>query len=252
MSDAVTLTNAVERIERKAKQKEDAENIDEKAKSARRSLNRLNGEMEELADAVSKLQFYRQLLYEAFDHPADLPSVTSALEQAEAATKWDSDEVTNKLVDSNTAQLQDEVSDATDAVEDATEAVKEELRDYWSDWDEQLSSARELQRIIGQQDDEFARTVNWLERLVHQDMRNPGKSASSIVSEWENATDQWENNESLQGLSAFKETHDLDDETIAVIRQLSQNSVRLSDVDVDVLRELKQVSDLAYAVELKI
>ncbi|MFA9427071.1 hypothetical protein [Natronorubrum sp. A-ect3] len=252
MSNATTLADAASQIEQKAKNKEDAENVDAKAKSAQRSLERLNKELEELAEAVSKLQFYRRLLREAFSHSDNLPSVTSALEQAEAATERDRNEVTHKLVDLDTARLQQEISDATDEVEEATETVKDELREYWSDWDDRLSSARELQRIIGQQEDKFAQTVNWLERLVHQGMQNPAKNASSIVNEWENASKQWKNNESLQGLSAFKQTHGLDDETVDVIRQLSQDSVHLSDVDMDVLQELKQVTDLADAVELKI
>lgn len=252
MSDTTALTDAVSRIERKAEEKENAENVEEKTRSVERSLRRINREMGDLADAVSDLQFYRQLLYEAFDHPDDLPSITAALNQAEDVTEIDRHEVADNLVDRDAEDLQEEISEATNEVEAATEDVKAELRDYWSEWDERLESARDLQTIIGQQDDEFARTVNWLERLVHQDMGNPSKSASNIITEWENATGQWENNQSLQGLSAFQETHDLDDQTISVIRRLSQDSVPLAEVDIDVLEELKGVPNLRDAVQLEI
>jgi len=252
MSDADTLTDAVSRIERKAANKEEAENIDEKVNSANRSLGRLNRELNELAEATEELQFYRQILYEAFDHSNDLSSISTALKEAEKATSVDRDGVVDKLVDMETTRYQEQISDATDEVESATDDIKDELRSYWSKWDEDLKSARELQRIIGQQDDEFAQTVDWLDKLVNQDMKNPQKDASSVVFEWENATEQWEENQSLQDLSSFKQTHGLDEETIDVIRDLRQNSVPLSSVDIDVLRELKQVQDLADAVELEI
>ena len=259
MSKVETLNEVVEAIEEQAERKETAENIDEMVATARGTLSSLNGDVEELADEVETLQFYRQVLGEMFD--GNEPSgVRPALEAAETAVQADSDEIINALVENveggqgtTINEFQKDVTGATSSVKDATDSVKGSLRSYQSEWEERLESAKELQQIIGEQNDEFAKTVGWLEEIVTRNMWNPERTASTVVTNWNNATTQWESHQDLQGLDAFQKTHDLSDDAVEAVERLSSRSnLTLSDVDIDVLEELKNIDQLAEAVELSI
>lgn len=259
MSDAAKLSDSVEAIKEKAERKEMAEHIDEKVATAQGTISTLNDDVRELAEAVETLQFYRQLLDEMFEGN-EPPGVQSALEDAESAVRSNKTDIIDTLVENpeggqgtSVNELRKEVTDATSSVKTATDSVKDVLRGYKNEWEKRLSSARDLQEIIGGQYDEFAKTVSWLEQIIGEQMWDSQRTASSVVTNWENATDQWENHQDLQGLDAFQKTHDLSDDAVEAVERLSSNTtLTLDDVDVDVLEELKGVDQLADAVELSI
>lgn len=252
MSESATISEAVARIEENAERKEATESIEDSVDDASSALNRINRSLDDLAKAVEELQFYRQILDEAFSGE-EPESVHSAIQAAENAVDADREDMVEMLRGGSPEQVRSEITAATDQVKDASQKVQTKLNeDYWREWKERVSSARELQRIIGSQNDEFARTIDWIERLVTKDMQNPQKRAKSVTSEWENATDQWSDHQDLQGLSAFQETHELSDNTIQSIQMMSQDSVALSDVDIEVLRELKGIPDLEESIDLEI
>ncbi|MCU4717579.1 hypothetical protein [Halapricum hydrolyticum] len=259
MSNAATLSKAVEAIEKQADRKERAENIDEKVATAKGTVSSLNSDVRELAEAVETLQFYRRLLNEMFEGN-ETPRVQAALDEAEDAVKSDKADIVDAVVENTGGgpgtpinELRKDVTAATSSVSKATDIVKERLRSYKNEWEKRLSSARDLQEIIGGQNDEFAKTVNWLEQIITTNMWEPERTASTVVNNWENATRQWENHQELQGLDAFQETHGLSDDTVEAVERLSsRSSLTLADVDVEVLRELKGIDQLANAVELSI
>lgn len=259
MSETEALTDAVGTIEEQANRKEAAENIDEKVATARGTLSSLNEDVEELAEDLETLQFYRQLLREMFE--GDEPTgVHPAVDAAESAVQADYTEIVDALVEdaqggqgTTINELRKDVTAATSSVNAATDSVKNRLRSYETEWEERLESAKELQVIIGEQNDEFAKTVNWLEKIVTRDMWDPNRTASTVVTNWDNATTQWEGHKDLQGLDAFQQTHDLSDDAVEAVERLSsQSSLTLADVDIDVLDELKDIDQLAEAVELSI
>lgn len=259
MSDAATLSEAVEAIEEQTERKETAENIEEKVATAQATASKLNGDVEDLAEAVETLQFYRQLLDEMFGG-SEPPGVRSAIAEAEEAVQSDKGDIVDALVENTEGgpgtpinEFRKDVTGATSSVNEATEWVKDRLRGYQTEWEDRLSSARELQAIIGGQNDEFAKTVGWLEDIVTANMWKPDRSASTIISNWENATNQWERHQDLQGLDAFQDTHGLSDDAVEAVERLSsRSSLTLADVDLEVLRELKRIDQLSDAVELSI
>lgn len=259
MTTTRTLSEAVDAIEEKADRKETAENIDQEVATARRTLSTLNNDIEELREAVETLQFYRQILDEMFGG-REPPGVQSALDEAESAVQADRSEIVNALVENTDRgrgtpinEIRKDVTGATSSVNEATESVKDRLRGYQGEWEDRLSSARDLQQIIGKQNDNFTKTVSWLEEIVTTNMWRSERSASTVITNWENATKQWENHQDLQGLDTFQETHGLSDDAVQAVERLSSRSnLTLSDVDVDVLTELKGIDQLAKAVELSI
>lgn len=259
MSDVQPLSEAVEAIEEQAERKEASEKVDEKVAAAQGTVASLEDDVRDLAAAVRDLQFHRQILIEMFD--ADQPGrVQPALEEARAAVDADRSQVVEGLIeDSQSGQgaaieaVRSDISEAITSVNEAEDVLKDRLRGYQTEWEQRLSSARDLQDIIGDQNEQFVQTVDWLEEIVAEKMWETDHTAGSIVSEWENATAQWEDHQDLQGLDAFQRTHGLSDDAISAVERLSSHSnLTLADVDIDVLEELKQIDPLATAVELEI
>lgn len=252
MSDTEILSETVASIESKAERKRQAENIESDVNRAHEALGRLNHNLEELADAVAALQFYREILLEAFDGD-DPVKVGPALDRAEAVIQKDQDAMVRTLREGEGETVRAEIADSIDDVKAARRAVRNRLEDeHWSEWNDRLSSARELQAILGSDNLEFNNTLDWLEELLEREMQNPDQSASSVVKQWERAVEQWEEHQDLQGISKFQETYGISDDAVDTIRTLSQDSTTLGAVDVTVLEELKQIPELADAISLEI
>jgi hypothetical protein len=78
-------------------------------------------------------------------------------------------------------------------------------------------------------------------------------SSSKFVSEWGNATDNWEKHQSLQSFEDFKEKHNLSNSTIEDVKTLSKSrELTLADVSMETLEEMKRVNELESAVELSL
>ncbi|WP_267644028.1 hypothetical protein [Haloarchaeobius amylolyticus] len=252
MSDTQTLSKTVERIESKAAQKDEADNVEDRVERAQTTVARINTELRDLAEAIEHLQFYRQILLEAFDG-TEPPIVRRALDDAEAVITKDRREMVSVLRDGNPEEFRKQVSEATEKVKDARQSVYQRLKDdHWSEWNEKIASARELQRILGSSDTKFDKTIKWTHSIVTQKMQNPDKSAAGIVQEWENAKTQWENHQDMQGISQFQQSHGISDEAVDEIRTLSQGSTTLAEVDLEILRELKDIPELAKSISLEI
>jgi hypothetical protein len=252
MSDTQSLTATVDSLEAKAERKRKADDIDGEVDRSHDALGRINNELDDLAEAVSRLQFYREILVEAFD--GDEPaSVGTALANASDAIEKDSDDLVRCLRDGDSETVRGDIADSVDEVKKAKRQVKTRLKDeHWSGWNERLTSAKELQRILGGSNSEFETTINWIDGLVNSDMRNPDQRATSIVKQWDRAAEQWEDHQDLQGLSQFQKTYAISDDAVETIRTLSQESTTLDAVDVEILSELKRIDELAEAISLEI
>ena len=252
MSEASTLSAAVSHIEEQAERKENAKNIETRVESADQSLRGINRALEDLASAVEELQFYRRILDEGFG--SSVPSaVDLALQQAEDVVNTDREALVEDLQNGSPEAFRDEITDAVDAVESAQNQVESYLRDhYWSEWEDKISSAREVQRIVGDQNDEFGAVIDDIDRHINNHMQDHTQNAKHVVSGWKKSRSEWERHQDLQGLDAFQEEHNLSDEAIENIQKLSQDSVALAEIDIEVLRELKNIPDLERAIDLEI
>jgi hypothetical protein len=252
MSDTQTLSEEVSRIESKAEQKRRTDNLEERVNRAHSSLDHINSELGDLADAVDALQFYREILLEAFDG-TEPTVVRRALSDAESVTDRDREDLVVVLRDGSPEEFRMQVSETTDDVQAATRKLRDRLDDdHWSVWNQKIAKAEELQQILGGSNREFEKTLNWITQLVNQEMQNPAQSASTVVEQWTNARAQWKDHKDLQDITQFQDTHGISDDAVDTIRTLSQGSTTLDAVDVDVLRELKGISELAESISLDI
>jgi hypothetical protein len=284
MSSSQSLPTAVEALEGKAREHKQAQNTQYHVSVAEHNIRELNDELDELADSLHELKYYKTVLEDAFGGSA--PTVTvDAVKMAEKAAdvtqekllaNVQSDDVGQAEVDLEetstdsgsrvAVQLTDEVETqisqiraAKRQVEQATDRIQtlvENGGENWrgsDEWKEKIRAAEELQSILGSQSTEFNRALDQIRRLLNRELMDSSESATKFVRQWERATSNWEKHQSLQSFDAFQEEHDLSDSTVDEIRKLSKSErLTLADVSLDSLEELKSVDELESAVKLSL
>ena len=274
MSGTQTLPTAVDALKDKALEHKRGENAEYTISVAQHNISEINSELENLEEAVRDLLYYKTVLEEAFNGsvPTMLSSTIQTVENAVDATQdellenvqvsdmsnedvsLDEDETELKVeltpeVETHLSQIRS----AKQQVENVSETIQSKLESKRDTWSTRVSAAEELQKILGSQNSDFARTLNHMHQLLTRDLMDSSESASRFVSEWGNATDNWEEHQSLQSFDDFKAKHDLSDSTIEDVKTLSKSQqLTLADVSMDTLEEMKRVDELESAVELSL
>jgi len=284
MSSSQSLPTVVDALEGKAREHKQAQNTQYHVSVAEHNIRELNGELDDLADSLRELRYYKTVLEDAFGGTAPT-AIVDAVQLAENAAdvsqeqllaNVQSDDVGREAVDlegGNTesggrvaVELTDEVETQISQIQAAkaqveratekTQALIESGGKGWQgsdEWQEKIQAAEELQSILGSQSTEFNRALNQIRRLLNRELMESHTGATNFVGEWKRATSDWEKHQSLQSFDAFQEKHDLSDSTVEDIKKLSKSEqLTLADVSLDSLEELKSVDELASAVKLSL
>jgi hypothetical protein len=274
MSGTQSLPTAVDALEDKAREHKQAQNTEYHVSVARHNIREINSELDDLEVALRDLRYYKTVLEEAFD--GSTPTMlSSAVQAAETAVEVTQDELltnvqSNDMDEGETVLEEDrtgleveltsevetqrnQIRSAKRQVENVSETIQERLESKRDTWSTRVSAAEELQKILGSQNSDFARTLNDMHKLLTRDLMDSSESASAFVFDWENAIEDWEKHQSLQSFDDFKEKHDLSDSTIEDVKTLSKSQqLTLADVSIETLEEMKRVDELESAVELNL
>jgi hypothetical protein len=274
MSGTQSLPTAVDALEDKAREHKQAQNTQYHVEVARHNIREINSELADLEESLRDLRYYKTVLVEAFDGSAPT-MLNSAVQSAENAVEVTQDEllanVQSSEMDEGETVLEEDLTgleveltpevekqrsqirSAKRQVENVSENIQAKLESKRNTWSTRVSAAEELQKILGSQNSDFARTLNHMHQLLTRDLMDTSGSASKFVSEWGNATDNWEKHQSLQSFDDFKEKHDLSGSTIEDVKTLSKSQqLTLADVSMETLEEMKRVDELESAVELSL
>lgn len=274
MSETQSLPTVVNALEDKARDHKQAQNTEYHVSVAEHNISEINSEIDELKQSLHSLRYYKTVLEEAFD--GSVPTIlSSAVQTAENAVDVTQDELLENVQSSemseddvslneNKTELKVELTSevethlsqirsAKQQVESVSDTIQGKLKSKRDTWSTRVSAAEELQKILGSQNSDFSRTLNHMQRLLNRELMDSSGSGSKFVSEWENATNNWEKHQSLQSFDDFKEKHDLSDSTIEDVKTLSKSQqLTLADVSTDSLKEMKRVNELESAVELSL
>lgn len=276
MSSSQSLPAAVEALEDKAKEHKRAQNTQYHVSVASHNISDVNDELDELAERLRDLRYYKTVLENAFDGSA--PSMTgSAVQVAEKTADVTQEDLLENVqsgeMGEEEADLDDsdggsnlgfqltpevethieQIRSAKKQLKNVTETIESQLKSKRDEWSTKVGAAEELQKILGGQNSDFARTLNHMHTLLTRDLMDSSGRASSFVSQWDNATSNWEGHQSLQSFDDFQEKHDLSDSTIEDVKTLSKSQqLTLAGVSLDSLEEMKDVDELESAVELSL
>lgn len=278
MPSSQSLPVAVKALEDKAKEHKQAQNTQYHVSVARYNIMEVNNELDELTERLRDLAYYKTVLEKAFNSsvPTNTNRAIQAAKRGAAMTQSDLlEKVTNIEVSGGNTGLDDSgtnernrlevqltpgvetyikhLQSANRQVENIINTVKSRLKDRRDEWRKMIGAAEELQKIIGSQNSDFARTLDDMHILLTRNLMDSNGSASDFVLQWNNALNNWEKYQSLQSFDDFQETHELSDVTIKDVKTLSKSqNLTLADVSLDSLEEMKRVNELESAVELSL
>lgn len=284
MSSSQSLPAAVEALEGKAKEHRQAQNTQYHVSVAEHNISELNDTLDDLVDSLHELKYYKSVLEDAFGGSVPTVAVdaiqmakkTADVTQAELLANVQSDDVRQEeasLDETNddsggrvavklTEEVETQISQieaANRQLDRAIEEIKTRIEnggENWrgaNEWKEKVRAAEELQSILGRQSTEFDKALDQIRRLLSRELMDSSDSATTFVNQWDRATSNWEQHQSLQSFDAFQEEHDLSDSTVDDIQKLSKSErLRLADVSLDSLEEMKSVDELESAVELSL
>lgn len=275
MSSAQSLPTVIETLEDKAKKHKQAENTRFHVSVAEHNIREINRELEELVSRLRDLKYYKKVLEEAFD--GDTPTMMkNAVTVAEKVANVTQDELLEYVQsgeidgdvnleeerenDQPTVELTAEVQkhlkqirSAETQLKSVSDQIVRDLQNERDEWSRKVSAAEELQKIIGAEGSDFAKTLNWMHTLLTQELLDTDGGARNFIVEWNRALEEWEKHQSLQSLDDFQKQHGVSDATIDDVERLSKSKkLTLADVSLDTLEEMKDVDELASAVSLNL
>ena len=277
MAQSKTLPTTVDALTQKAREHKQAENTQYHVSVARHNIREVNSELDDLAARLRDLRYYKTVLERAFDGSAptmtgnvvQMATKVSDVSQSELLNNVQSENVDGGETDlaNDSGGSRDIAVELTPAVEthisqirsaktqvkQVTDSIETDLKTKQQTWTTKVSAAEELQRILGGQNKDFARTLNHMQALLNRKLLDSSGRASSFVSEWKNAIKNWEEHQSLQSFDDFQAKHDLSDETVEDVKTLSKSqTLTLADVSLETLKEMKRVDELEAAVKLSL
>ncbi|WP_158056022.1 hypothetical protein [Halorussus halophilus] len=247
-----TLEEKVNQLGKKAEQAEQAQSIEAKVNRARDNIQELGRELDSLDTAVSTLLFYDKILTDVFGDERH-EEVDQALRRARDDSEISDEDVLDAAEDRETSSLTWAVDDARQIVRNARSTVIEEIREHQRYWEDEIESARDLNQIIDGGSTGFDSILDDMESFLDSEIWDEDKNPSSLASRWNLLQRKWEQNAGKHGWDSFQGEHGLSDETVAALQQFADHgSVRLDQLSVSVIKEMKAVNELESAIRLEI
>lgn len=249
----VELKSKIDELEAKSKRIRSAKNVESKLTSARNSIKQLNRELDSLEETANELAFYVEILETVFD--GERPSeVEQAISTAQRTADIDDEDVLDAAGQQDFSDLFNAVQKAEGELEGAIDQVDERItQNYQSPWVDELSSARDLNRIIGGGDDKFLDIISSMKSFLSQAIWDSTNVPQTLSARWERLLDEWEANSGKHGWESFREEHGLSGKTIKELKQFTtKDTVRLSDLSLTTLKEVKQVDELESALQVEL
>lgn len=255
MSETINLNNTLEErvneLEQKANRVEQSKNTEQKIKQATVGIKRISTRLDTVQQKTDELRFFVHFFEEGFDEsrPGSVqPKLRTAMNKIEISD----DELLAAAQEDRLTDLEDQVEEAEELVDGAIDMVKINIRTEQEKWLSDLDSAMELNRIIGG-DSEFQDLIRRMRKFLTQKIWDTSKSPSRLANQWNRYEQKWKDNTGRHGWETFQREHGLDDDTVEELQQFSDDDpVRLSDLSIETLKDIKRVSELESALQIEV
>lgn len=245
------LDDKVAELSEKAQRIERSKDTESKVVDAATDINRINDRLDDVCEQAEELRFYMRLYEKTFDEtrPGGVqPQIRSAVEKINI----NDEELLRAAQDGRLAHLEDQVEKAESQVETATKRIRDAIEAEQTSWQDDLERARELNEIVGS-DSDFQSLIRQMRSFLGSEMWNTGKDPSQLQAQWQRYERKWKENAGKHGWETFQDEHNLDESTVEELKQFSDDeSVRLSDLSLHTLEEIKRVPDLEQALQIEV
>jgi chromosome segregation ATPase len=244
-----TLKSKVQDIESKKEAYRKATNYEATKQEYLSALESVERSLTQLRRDLDSMEFLAGVLTDVLGE--SLPrDVEDARQSARSVTDRTVDDFWKLVDDGRTDQYEQKIQQTRSAVNSAADTVKDELREVQSDWMTTISSAREIQKLVGKSR-KRTRALNEIEDFVRQRMWSETNSVASLNHEWNELLGDWE--DVRVDWEQFQNEHGLRDETIAILQDLADgDDIDLSRLNDDIAEEILSVSELRNVLKITI
>jgi len=246
------LKQKINRIEEKADRAERANDLEAEIQRAKDNIDGLVGDFQRLDSLAEGLLFYDGVLRRVFGDDR-IDEVDRAIERVQWISRTTDEDVLDAAENQEITDLTRNVEDVQEVVRHARSETIEEVRAHQRDWSDEIESARDLNQIIGGAGSDFNDVLTNMESFLNEDIWNESRSIDSLEAQWERLTDKWSRNAGKHGWDSFKNEYRLSEDTMEILRQFAeQGTVRLNEVSIEVVREMKGIEELESAISMEI
>ncbi|WP_114579040.1 hypothetical protein [Saliphagus sp. LR7] len=246
------LKQKIEEMGKKADRAERANDLEAEIRRARDNIGDLGRELSSLDSSVEGLLFYDGVLTSAFGDNR-LNEVDRAVRRVREVSDITDEEVLSAAEDRRTNEILQSVEDAREVVRHARSETIDAIREHQREWEGEIESARDLNQIIGGAGSDFEEVLSDMDAFLNNAMWDEETTLSSLESRWDNLTDKWEQNAGKHGWDSFQEEHGLSEDAMNILKRFSEEgSVRLNELSVEIIKEIKSVDDLESAIRMEI
>jgi len=246
------LEQKIEELGKKADRAERANDLEAEIRRAKDNIGDLGRELSSLDSSVEGLLFYDGVLTSVFGDDR-LDEVDRAIRRVREVSDITDEEVLSAAEDRRTNEIIQSVEDAREVVRHARSETIDAIREHQREWEGEIESARDLNQIIGGTGNDFEEVLSDMDAFLNDSIWDEDRTLSSLESRWDNLTNKWKQNAGKHGWDSFQEEHGLSEDAMDILKRFAEEgSVRLNELSVKVIEEMKGVDGLESAIRMEI
>ena len=243
------LEQKVDSLETKVHAYERSENLEEQVNQACAELKEYNREVRNLNRRLEDLAHFVGILETIFERERP-ESVTELHRGIDDVTQRRQEDILRLLEKGELSEKRSEVRDFQEFVKSSMDNVQEEIKTSQQEWERRISTARAVLKIAGGSPS-FQNVLNDLESFLNQDIWDTSEKVTSLDAHWQGLTKAWEK-ESVDW-ETFEQRHKLNEKTTATLQKLSRGeTIKIGNIDAEVLQDMSRVRQLGNNIELTI
>ena len=246
------LEQKIVEISEKADRAERANDLEAEIRRAKDNIVDLGRELNSLNSSVEGLLFYDGVLTSVFDDER-LDEVDRAIQRVREVSDIHDEEVIEAAEDRQTNEILRSVEDAQEIVRNGRSETIDTIREHQREWEDEIESARDLNQIIGGAGSDFDEVLSDMDSFLNTSIWDDDRSLSSLEARWDNLTNKWEQNAGKHGWDSFQQEHGLSEDAMDILKRFAEEgSVRLNELSVEIIEEMKNIDDLESAIRMEI
>lgn len=248
-----SLEETVDRLAEKARRTSEAQDLESRVNRATDNIRQLTRELYQLEKAITTLEFYVGIATQVFDIKS--PQVVSeALESVKSEADISDEQLLNAADAGEVRDLAGDIRNCVDTINDAkSDVIEDAIREKQRGWEEEIAAARDLNQLIGGGTSSFEDILDDMDSFLSDSIWDESKSPQTLATRWNRLTNQWEENAGRHGWEEFQGEHGFEDDTVEALQRFAdKGSLRLDELSISVLKDLKSVEELDSAIRLEI
>lgn len=242
------LESAVQSLQQKADQYQEATNFEAKLTEYKGDASSAQSLVYGLKNRLEEMERFDAIYTDVFDEEA-LDVVDEARSKARRVLDRTDDDYWSLIDDGEIENYEAKTQSTRAKADEARQELRDELNKKQAHWENRVETGRTVLTLMPD-NSEAEQLLSDIERFVTSEMWDDSNSISYLDSEWQGIQRKLEGG-AVADWDEFQDRHDLDDDTISVLKRLVEGeNVSFDDLDDDIVGEMLHVDELRSVLEV--